>query len=264
MLNCNVNIIGINQGLKLVEQYEAVLDRGSDLGFLLPTQEQRVIASARIGQLIDQDLWFGIQDLWMPDSGGDADFACLNYRHPELRPIVRVNSPEYIDGMGFKGDGVSSYLSLPHATTLFTSTSSSLFFHIGNNINSGTAATPAKRDAANRYVGIRPRWNSNKSMWMYDHLTNHFSVSGGDFAGTSNGIHHAQRHGNTIAYWMEGVLLGSKIKAVEASSIPGNMFAGAANHAGSAQGFTTHIWRKLGFGDSLLDKEQQLSSILSS
>lgn len=104
--------IGIltNTVLTFTTEYDAVLDRGTALGYSLPSLSQRILQNALVVSLKSSTIWTAIDVLYVFATNGDSDFATINWKAPASFQASKVNSPTFTTNVGFTGNGSSSYL----------------------------------------------------------------------------------------------------------------------------------------------------------
>lgn len=83
--------------------YQAVLVRGSALGYALPDAVQRKRQNQLILDLKAAGIWAKL-DAWYIFDRGSAGFATLNWKNPVANQCTLVNSPTWTEGEGFAGD----------------------------------------------------------------------------------------------------------------------------------------------------------------
>lgn len=91
-------------------EYQAVLDRAMVLGYTMPTYAQQRQQNQIIVSEKDTGLWQARDIFYLPSNNGSPEFGILNWKNPNLLPLVRVSSPTFTINRGFKGDGASSFL----------------------------------------------------------------------------------------------------------------------------------------------------------
>jgi len=106
--------LGINKhrvsGGGFDSDYQAWLDKGTALGYALPSASQQVTQNQLTLDLKSSGA-FSILDLfyiWAQD--GDSDMATINLIDPDNFQATKVNSPTFTENLGFKGNGTNSYI----------------------------------------------------------------------------------------------------------------------------------------------------------
>ena len=90
--------------------YQAVLDRGTTLGYTLPSSGQQTNQNALVLALKSAGVWTKLDTFYVFATDGDSDFATLNWIAPSSFQCTKVNAPTFTTDQGFTGDQSSSYL----------------------------------------------------------------------------------------------------------------------------------------------------------
>lgn len=99
-------------------EYQSILNFAASQGYTLPSIGQQTSQNELVIALKSAGFWSRIDELYVFASNGDADFASINWKNPVLADVaIRINSPTFIANFGFKGDGVSSRLTVKKAGT---------------------------------------------------------------------------------------------------------------------------------------------------
>jgi hypothetical protein len=93
--------------------YQAILDRGTTLGYTLPSLSQRALQNTLLAALKTSGDWANLQVLYITATDGSSDFATLNWKAPTLHQLTKINTPVFTTNIGFSS-GASSlgYLSM--------------------------------------------------------------------------------------------------------------------------------------------------------
>lgn len=115
-----------------VAEYQAIINYAVSKGWSIPSYAEQVLGNQLVVALKSDGVWNGLDGLFMFATGGDVNFACINWKSPgDATNATRVNSPTFTTKKGFSGDGVSSYVDLSYNpfTTLgnFTQNNASIF-----------------------------------------------------------------------------------------------------------------------------------------
>lgn len=112
----NLSSLGFTKGkapstaVTFDSDYQAVLDRGTTLGYTLPSSGCQTIQNQLVLDLKSAGIWSKLDVLWSPANDGSSQFATLNWKSPTTHQMTLVNSPTWTTKKGFKGDGSSSYV----------------------------------------------------------------------------------------------------------------------------------------------------------
>lgn len=121
--------------------YQAVLDRGTTLGYTLPSAGQQILQNQLVLDLKSAGIWAKLDVLYVFMTDGDSDFATLNWKDPTQFQCAKVNSPTFTTNEGFQGNGTTSSLNTGYEpaaeATNFTQNSAS--FGCWINTDSGGA-----------------------------------------------------------------------------------------------------------------------------
>ena len=98
--------------------YQAVLDRATDLGYTPPTTSQQTLQNTLVADLKSAGIWDKLDLFYIWATDGDVDFAGLNWITPSSFEITRINSPNFTTNVGFQGViANNSYLSSGYIPT---------------------------------------------------------------------------------------------------------------------------------------------------
>ncbi len=90
--------------------YQAILDKGTALGFTLPSDAAQTLGNAFMLQLKTDGIFSLLDVLWVFQTDGDSDFATLNWVDPDNHQCTKVNNPTFTSKQGFAGDASTAYL----------------------------------------------------------------------------------------------------------------------------------------------------------
>lgn len=91
-------------------EYQAYLDKGTALGYTLPSEEQQDLQNTLTKTLKDNGILALLDCFYIWAQDGDSDMATLNLVDPNNFQVTKFNSPTFTTNQGFTGNGVSSYL----------------------------------------------------------------------------------------------------------------------------------------------------------
>lgn len=107
------NKIGSAVGPVYDSDYQAILDRGTTLGYTLPSLSQRALQNTLLLALKASGNWTILRTLYILATDAGSDFATLNWKAPTLYQITKVNSPTFTTNIGFSsGASALGYLSM--------------------------------------------------------------------------------------------------------------------------------------------------------
>lgn len=122
-------------------EYQDILDRGTTLGYSLPSSGQQTLQDAFVSQLIADGIWAKLDILYVFATDGDGNFALINWITPASFQCSLVNAPTFTANAGYTGNGTTSYLDtnwIPSTNGVNYTLNSASF---GGKINSGSAST---------------------------------------------------------------------------------------------------------------------------
>lgn len=87
--------------------YQAILDRGTALGYTLPSPSQQVLQEALIADLKTAGVWDKLDLFYVFATDGDSDYATLNWKAPSSFQLTKTNSPTFTTNEGFAQSGTA-------------------------------------------------------------------------------------------------------------------------------------------------------------
>ena len=88
--------------------YQAVLDYGTAQGYTLPSGGQQTLQNDLLVALKAAGVWSKLDTFGVWATDGNSDFALIDWIR--LTDYTAINSPLFTTNVGFKGDGLSSYV----------------------------------------------------------------------------------------------------------------------------------------------------------
>lgn len=221
--------------------FQAVLNRGTTLGYSLPTGTALTAGNQLVKDLKNASIWNKLDVFYVFATNGDSDFATLNWKTPASFQATKVNSPTFTSLEGFTGNGTSSYLdtnfNLLNNSVNYTQDSASIGVY--DRVNNGgnmhrfgvSQSTPAN--------GVLSNWNrplDNEFAYINSAFPGNFPVA--DL--TINGFHFLNRtDSSNFQLYGNGNLYESGTQT-STSLANGNVFVLAFNRVGTgAQLFYT-------------------------
>lgn len=243
--------------------YQAVLDRAAVLGYTTPDVTTQGYQNQFVLDLKSAGIWTKLDVLYVLTSGS-AEFARINWKAPSSNLITAVSSPTWTSGVGYGGNGTSSYLNTnwkPSDGTNYVQNNASIFCYIQNHV------TENKFDlgSAMNFIG-----GSNVAVFRADDgfgsTVGYINQSGSAVVangGNCVGLWQLQRKDASNNYIFKN---GTQVDT-EADVSTGvsniNMYALAYNGGGTAAGFSTRKISLIGSGDSLNGLESALNTAWS-
>lgn len=110
-------MVGVGIGLPFLRissgfsaEYNAILARGTALGYTLPSAGQQIKQNALIETLKSAGIWSKTDIFYMFANDGSREFATLNWMNPSAHQCTLLNSPTFTANDGFLGNGTSSFI----------------------------------------------------------------------------------------------------------------------------------------------------------
>jgi hypothetical protein len=89
--------------------YQAILDRGTELGFTLPSDDEKLKQNQLVIDLKNAGAWSKIDCLYLFATASNSNFARIDWKN-FTHTATLFNAPTFISGKGFQGNGSSSYI----------------------------------------------------------------------------------------------------------------------------------------------------------
>ena len=109
--------IGLGIGLKFggavvgfTTEYNAVLARGTALGYTLPSASVQAKQNDLLVSLKSAGVWDKLDVFYCFAQDGSKEFATINWKSPSANQCTLINSPTWTSNQGFTGNGTSSYI----------------------------------------------------------------------------------------------------------------------------------------------------------
>lgn len=105
-----LTLLGAGQGQNFAgydTDYLAVLNRGTALGYTLPTLSQQFLQNQLVINLKASGVWAKLDVFYNFANNGSAEFGTLNWKSPTIRQCTLIGIPNFISNQGFQGTGTS-------------------------------------------------------------------------------------------------------------------------------------------------------------
>lgn len=263
----NVNADEGESGGQYDEDLQDLLDFADGLGYTLPSDEVIELLDDLITELKALGVWQDLDLLYIFSTDGDEDFATLNLINPATFKASRVNSPTWIPGTGFQGNGTNSYLNTGWApnpdAVHFTQNDGGVFCYINSEQISG----------GNQFVfGVRGNvggaFNGRTTLVPQNGSVHSFSVNslgvnvGSSVTGT--GFYHQRRVlSNDQRLFKNASQVGATNSNASTSLSTNELNILGSNEDGVTSEFSTHQIGIFGIGASFAGKEQELNDIFN-
>lgn len=90
--------------------YQAILNKGTSLGYTLPTDSVKLKQNALLTSLKADGVWAKLDVFYVFAQDGSAEFATLNWKNPNANQAIITSAPTFVVNGGFQGNGTSSYI----------------------------------------------------------------------------------------------------------------------------------------------------------
>jgi hypothetical protein len=88
-------------------EYQAVLDRGTALGYTLPSYSQQILQNNLLTAMKSSGVWAKLDVFYNFANDGSAEFGTLNWKSPTTRQCTFETSPSnFISNQGIQGTGL--------------------------------------------------------------------------------------------------------------------------------------------------------------
>lgn len=206
--------------------YQAILSKGTSLGYALPSASQQTKQNTLFQALAP--CWSLMRIFYVFATDGDSDYATLNWVDPNSFQASKVSSPTFTTNQGFKTNGTTSRLTSFNPSTegggIFTTNNHSIGLYTINN-NLAAVRMGNSSGASNR---LRINKTSTNALEVLLTRDPGFSAAGN----TAKLIIGNRKDASTIAIQQDATLGGDVANNVQAFA-NNNMFICALNENGS-------------------------------
>lgn len=190
LLIANHGIIVSAGGSGFDADYQAILDRGTALGYTLPSAAQQIKQNALILALKSAGVWTLLDILYIFANDGGQDFATLNWKAPSSFQCLRILSPTFTSNVGFKPNGSTQYLNTqwtPSSNGVnYTQNNCGAGMYINDEIGNNQVSFGAA--GGGNTLEFLPRTAGNSCFYWINE-----TAGGSNGAGTSIGFWHIKR-----------------------------------------------------------------------
>ena len=124
----------ISGGVAFTDEYKAVLNYATTLGYTLPSAPQQILQNQLIVDLKSAGVWNKLDSFRVYATDGSSSYALIDWKRLVL--CTAVNSPTFTTNVGYKGNGTSAYINSNFTPSTdgvnYTSNSASIFVYIGS------------------------------------------------------------------------------------------------------------------------------------
>ena len=98
--------VSLNQTAVVFEtEYQAILDRATALGYLLPNYSQQILQNDLLKAMKSSGVWDKLDVFYNFANDGSEGFATINWKNPSLYLASPTNGPGWVENVGFTGIG---------------------------------------------------------------------------------------------------------------------------------------------------------------
>jgi len=90
--------------------YQAILDKGTALGYTLPSASVQVKQNTLLTSMKANGVWAKLDVFYVFAQDGGSAFATLNWKNPNANQASIASSPTFVNNGGFQGNGTSSFI----------------------------------------------------------------------------------------------------------------------------------------------------------
>jgi hypothetical protein len=239
--------------------YQAILDRGTALGYTLPSPAQQQKQNQLVLDLKASNIWTSLDILYVPATDGDSDFATINWITPASFQLTKVNSPTFTTNIGFTGNGSSMYLNTgwaPNPNTVhFALNDNCAFAHL----NHTSSAIPTSFDFGFKNTASGRILLKGGSLSNHTYADNATGTGVGGPTSTPQGFFQVQRTASNVQRLLKNASqVGSTNSNASDTISTRNCYLLCLNENGTAANFTDGTISFFGIGSSLSAKESDL------
>lgn len=233
-------------GVSYSPEYQAVLTYGTAQGYELPSVLDRVQEDAFVRLLVSSGIWNLSDQILNLSASGDRSFALINIKNPgTYNASLSATAPTWLKGIGFFGNGSSSYINTnfaPSGGTNYTQNSAGCYITILDSLaGSATAVDFGAADAGSgkgMLSSIRVNTNVNSFIVNSDTVV---SIANTDALGSYG---FSRSGATTTKLYKNGSQVGATSSVASTGRTTRSIYLGAYNNAGSPGGYSA---RRIGF-----------------
>jgi len=242
--------------------YQAILDRGTALGYTLPSPAQQVIQNQLVLDLKNDSIWGELDLLYVFATDGDENFAKINWVSPSTFLLTKTGTVTFSTNSGFEGDGTTGYLAngfIPSTDAVhYTQDNASVFVDSLTDVSTSGFVFGCNASVSNPSLLFGPRDGSNRHIGRVN--TNVAEVKGSGVS--SLGTFQIQRTGSaTSKIFKNGTQVGTDLAATSNGLPTKSVPIFANNNNGVISSFSNNKLSCFGLGSSLSGKESTLKTI---
>lgn len=235
-------------GVSLESEYQTILNRGTALGYTLPSGAQQLKQNTFLKYLKDNGIWTALDRLWVFATDGSSSFSLIDWKNPSGSLALAVSSPTFNSNIGWTGDGVASYL-----RTQFTPSTQGVNYVLNNAcaFYAGKIGTSFKAGFGSQEVA-----NTNGVYIVGNGGADPIRINGAQIAlsfvptDTQTFAYIDRQDATNLRHSLDGAAPTTVANA--STALPSKeIFIGAYNSTGSATFFNNQPCNMVGFGASV-------------
>lgn len=238
-------------------EYQTILDRGTALGYTLPSAAQRLKQNQLVTALKTAGIWALLDIFYVFATDGASTFATLNWKTPASFQATLVSTPTFTANQGFAGDGTSSYINttwIPQTDAVnFTQDNAGILLGINSDLSNANYTDFGSSEAAN-VDRISANVENGTNLLFYRINGNN---SPGTFAnGTSLANYLFKRTSSTATSILKNAAAFATGASAASTGLSNRaMYIGSENINGTAGSFSARQYTHAGFGTNLAGLE---------
>jgi hypothetical protein len=245
--------------------YCAILAKGEDLGYILPSEGQQILQNQLVLDLKSAGIWEDLDIFYVFATDGDSDFATINWKNPNVYQCVKFLNLTFVTNIGFQPSN-NGYLSTQWAPNPdgvnYTLNEGGAFSYVNTNYAAsntdafGCIGNPG--NAFHGYITIQPK--NAASLHVY--ALNSGSTSVGSSVSSEGFFHIKRTASNLQALYKNGAQVDSNDTSATNTLSTRAVQVLGFNNNGSAMGNNQNMQvSTFGIGASLTGKESALYNI---
>lgn len=178
MIGIGLGLSFIKNTVSFVAEYQSILDRGTTLGYTLPSASVQAKQNDLLVALKSAGVWDKLDVFYCFAQDGSKEFATINWKSPSANQCTLINSPTWTSNQGFTGNGTSSYIDtnyIPSGSGNYTLNNASRYAYlralVANRVIDGIDASTANSITAFASAFQRINQSGNNLSASFDYGT---------------------------------------------------------------------------------------------
>lgn len=226
-------------------QYQAVLDYATAQGYTKPVLYDRQQEDTFVRLLVSSGVWSLSDQIFNLSAAGDKNFALINLKAPGTRNgTLSATAPKWIKGVGFYGDGSSSYVRTNYVPSTdavnLTQNNAGVFLYIVDSTGASATAVDFGTVGASGNILASIHVTGNT---VAVHMNNTTNISNTNTSAAGR-YGFSRSASNATKTFKNGSQVGSTSVAASTAIPNREIYLGAYNNAGTPAGYSV---RQFGF-----------------